>query len=199
MSTVAAPIRLCLKDNGLALTLDEFFDAEECEGYRYELARGVPEVALVPRDEHGLIVSALYEAIGVYKRAHPGIIHRFGGGSEIRLWIPGVESGRNPDVAVILRNAPQNSRGNKIPSLAMGVVFESKKVRQRDYVTKREEYLAYGLLEYWIVDPFEEKIVVLFRDGFSWVEHVFKTGENAEGLVCPAFKSTSPLFGDEEV
>ena len=24
---------------------------------------------------------------------------------------------------------------------------------KRDYEVKREEYLAYGLLEYWIVDP----------------------------------------------
>src|SRR5262245_39918469 len=89
-------------DHGRAMTLEEFRDAEEEEGYRYELARGVLEVTEVPNDPHGQIVSNLYDAISNYKRTHPGLILRYGGASEFRLWLPGMISGRNPDAALVL-------------------------------------------------------------------------------------------------
>ena len=47
-------------DHGRRLTLDEFREAEEEPGYRYELARGVLEVTEVPNDPHGQIVDNLH-------------------------------------------------------------------------------------------------------------------------------------------
>ena len=32
-------------------------------------------------------------------------------------------------------------------------VSEGTEARHRDYVTKREEYRVFGILEYWIIDP----------------------------------------------
>ena len=55
MATVNA-IRIGPADHGRRMTLEEFLEAEEEEGYRYELARGVLEVTEVPNDPHGLIV-----------------------------------------------------------------------------------------------------------------------------------------------
>ena len=51
MSTLAT--RIGPADHGRAMTLEEFRDAEEEPGYRYELARGVLEVTEVPNDPHG--------------------------------------------------------------------------------------------------------------------------------------------------
>ena len=62
-------------------------------------------------------------------------------------------SGRNPDVAVILRNTPKDRRGRRPPALVMEVVSEGSEAHERDYVTKCEEYLAFGIREYWIIDP----------------------------------------------
>jgi hypothetical protein len=42
--------------HGRAITLEEFREAEEEPGYRYELARGVLTVGEVPGDEHGQII-----------------------------------------------------------------------------------------------------------------------------------------------
>ena len=57
------------------------------------------------------------------------------------------------------------------------------KAHDRDYRVEREEYLAYGLAEYWIVDPDERRIVVFLRDGGTWVEQAFsKPEESASGL-----------------
>ncbi len=187
MSTTTAALRIGLADDGRAMTLEEFEDADCEEGYRYELARGVLEVTRVPGDSHGLIVCAFYDAIAAYRREHPGVIFRYGGASEFRLWLPAMVSGRNPDVAVALNNTPKDDRGVIPPALAIEVVSEGAEARRRDYQTKREEYLAFGLREYWMVDPAECRVTVLIRDGDAWVERLFQGDQAATGLVLPGF------------
>src|SRR5262249_29878776 len=107
----------------------------------------------------------LLSAIRDYQRDHPGVIYRAGGGSEYRFRLPAMQSGRHPDVAVTLRNTPRDWRGFRRASMAFEVVSKGAEARERDYVTKRAEYLAYGLLECWIVDPQEKTVIVLVRDG----------------------------------
>jgi Uma2 family endonuclease len=169
------------------MTLQEFWDAEGEEGYRYELARGVLEVTEVPNDPHGVIEWQFLLAFARYDQEHPGVIYRSGGGSSFRLWLPGMISGRNPDLAVVLRGTPKEDQGRRPPSLVVEVVSEGSEAHDRDYVTKREEYLAFGLREYWIVDRFARRVTVLIRDGDAWVERVFGDGQVASGLVLPGF------------
>jgi Uma2 family endonuclease len=69
----------------------------------------------------------------------------------------------------------------------MEVVSEGEEAHRRDYLTKREEYLAYGLFEYWIIDPIERKVTVLTRRGPTWHEQVFAGEQGASGLVLPGF------------
>ena len=196
MSTMTR-IRLGPADHGRVMTLDEFLEAEEEEGYRYELARGVLEVTHVPDDPHGVIVCHFYQALSLYMQAHPGVIRRFGGGSEFRLWLPGMISGRNPDVAVALKGAPRDLRGRRLPALAIEIVSEGGEAR--DYETKREEYLAYGLLEYWIVDPSLRKVTVLSRNGDVWAERIFTDGQPIASLVLPGFATkVSELWAEVE-
>src|SRR4051794_36233307 len=133
MATIAT--RIGPADHGRVMTLEEFRDAEEEEGYRYELARGVLEVTEVPDDSHGQIVCNLYRALATFQQAHPGVIRRYGGAGEFRLWLPGMNSVRNPDVAAVLQGAPKNLRGRRIPALAAEVV--SLGGETRDYETKR--------------------------------------------------------------
>jgi Uma2 family endonuclease len=96
-------------------------------------------------------------------------------------------SGRHPDVAVTLRNTPKDRRGYRRASLAIEVVSEGREAHERDYVTKRAEYLAYGLWEYWIVDPQTKTVTVLVRDGDAWVEQVYRDDQQALSLVLPGF------------
>src|SRR5262245_15005355 len=156
MATLTAPLRIGPADHGRPMTLEEFLEAEVEEGYRYELARGVLEVTEVPNDPHGDVVANLYDAISRHRRDHRGVVRRYGGGAEFRFWLPGMISGRNPDLAVVLRGAPRDWRGRRVPALAAEVV--SRGSVKRDYETKRQEYLAYGLLEYWIVDPLKRQV-----------------------------------------
>ena len=96
-------------------------------------------------------------------------------------------SGRNPDVAVALRGTPKDWRGRRPPSLAFEVVSEGSEAHERDYVTKRAEYLAYGLREYWIVDLQTKIVTVLIRDGDVWVEQVYRDDQQAVSVVLPGF------------
>src|SRR6266478_4181210 len=101
MASVAT--RIGPADHGRSMTLEEFRDADEEPGYRYELARGVLEVTNVPNDPHGQIEWNILQAIARYQQEHPGIIQRSGGSGSFRLWLRGMISGRNPDVAVVLK------------------------------------------------------------------------------------------------
>jgi Uma2 family endonuclease len=187
MATVTMPVFVGPADHGRMMTLDEFEEAEFEEGYRYELARGVLEVSEIPGELHGVIVWVLLRLVADYDRTHPGVIHRAGGGSEYRFRLPVMQSGRHPDVAVTLRNTPRDWRGFRRASVAFEVVSKGARSRERDYVTKRAEYLAYGLLEYWIVDPWEKMVTVLVRDGDAWREQIYRDDQLAEGLVLRGF------------
>jgi Uma2 family endonuclease len=187
-TTVAAPLRLGPADHGRTMSLEEFRDADEEAGYRYELARGVLEVSEVPNDPHGVVVSNLYDAISRYRRDHPSVVLRYGGGNEFRFWLPHMISGHNPDLGVVLRGAPKDWRGRRLPALAAEVV--SRGSGKRDYEVKREEYLAYGLLEYWIVDPFKHIVTVLTRRGDTWDETVFRDEQVISSMVLPGIVTT---------
>ncbi len=186
MATIT-PIQLGPADRGRRLSLREYLDAEMVEGFRYELARGVLEVAQIPDDAHGLIVWLLLGLIRDFERAHPGWIVRAGGGSEFRVTLPRARSARHPDVAVVVTGTAPDVRGRRRPAVAMEVVSPGTEARERDYREKREDYLAAGLLEYWIVDPESRRVTVLLRDGDTWEERVFGDGQRAEGLALPGF------------
>jgi Uma2 family endonuclease len=181
-----ATLRLGPADHGRAISLQEYLDADVEEGYRYELARGVLEVSEVPNDPHGVIVFNLYCAFADYRRAHPDQIYRFGGGGEFQFVLPEMISGRHPDVAVVLQGTPKDARGRRPASFAAEVVSPGAEAHERDHVTKREEYLAYGLREYWIIDPIERRVTVLVRDGDAWAETVVADGA-AASVVLPGF------------
>ena len=138
-----------------------------------------------------------------YKDAHPGVILRIGGGSEFQLWIPEMVSGRNPDLAIAFRGAPRDQDGRRPPFLVAEVVSGGRASNPRDYETKREEYLVFGLREYWIVDPRSRQVTVLVRaeeaGRASWTERVFRGEEVIEGSLLPGFPGTvAHLWADVE-
>ena len=96
---------------------------------------------------------------------------------------------RDPDVQMLLdRNDPRRENRRWLGAdLAVEVVSEDDP--RRDYVTKRREYLAAGVLEYWIVDPRPRfrRITVLVRDGDAWRERVFTDGDTATGELVAGF------------
>ncbi len=189
-------------DHGRPMTLDAFLEADEEPGHQYELARGVLEVTRVPNDPHWQVVSNLQDFFYQYRRENPGLILRIGGGGECQVLIPELVSGRNPDLAVVFRGTPKDSRGRQPPSLVAEVV--SRRGEVRDYQTKREEYLVFGLLEYWIIDPQRRQVIVLDRQDEgpvpTWSERIFEGNEAILSRLFPGFAArVADLWADLEL
>lgn len=96
---------------------------------------------------------------------------------------------RDPDVVFLRPGRVRDPR--KSPEgadLAMEVVSGDEEDRERDYVTKREEYANAGIPEYWIVDPDEKRVTVLVLAEGSYREHgVFEAGQTAASRLLPGF------------
>lgn len=176
-------------DQGRTMSLADFIDAVVVSGYGYELGRGVVEVTEVPNDSHGQVVDNLREAISQFRRENPEVIRRVPEGSGVQLVIPEWESERHPDLSVIFLNTPPNERGRRMPRLVIEVVSPGRSARDRDYLTKREEYLTFGIEEYWIVDPELRQVKVNSRSvsGNAWVDRDFRDDEVIESGLLKGF------------
>lgn len=128
------------------LSLEDWFALGEDESLRRaELCRGVLEVSPSPRRAHsGAILSIAEQLRSQVSRGHE-VYHELDMIVEPRT----PATVRQPDIVVIRAEAPE-------PLLARDVVLAIEVVspgsRRRDRVTKREEYAAAGIPNYWIVD-----------------------------------------------
>jgi Uma2 family endonuclease len=150
-----------------------------------ELSDGRLEELPVPTIFHQLLVDYLHAALKLYLASHP-TGKAFFAPLPVRLW-----SGkfREPDVIYLtwarlgdVHGQPQGA------DLVMEVVSEGEENRERDLETKRREYAAAGITEYWIIDPLEQHIVVLTLAGTAYREHgVFGRGTEATSALLPGF------------
>lgn len=164
-------------DQGKRMTLLEFDHAEGREGFNYELSRGVITVVDVPDRKHAFMVCEVREQFSAYRRAHPGRIDLLAHGGECKILLADLESERHPDLAVY-KSPPvddENLWATWVPEIVVEVVSTSS--RQRDYVDKRQEYLDFGVREYWIIDEEKQQMLVLRRSGGRWIEKIVHAGE----------------------
>ena len=169
MATATLPIQIGPADHGRRLSLAAFVRAEFEEGWLYELARGVVDVTEIPSPSHGQIVMRLVRLFVHYEMKHPGTIAYQAGGSDCRIRTPGLRSDRHPDQAIYLTPPPTpgpNVWARWTPDLVVEVV--SKGGEKRDYEEKAEEYLRAGIREYWVVDPFQRRVLIHRREGDTW-------------------------------
>ena len=181
-------IKIGLKDHGRRMSLEDFDLAEVQEGYIYELGRGVIVVSDVPKRRHLVQVGSARSQFETYKIIHPGRIDTIAGSGECKLLIPPYESERHPDVAVYLL-APtddENLWATWIPDLAIEVVSPGSE--QRDYEEKPQEYLRFGVREYWILDADKEEMLVHTRSGNKWEKRVIRSGEMYRPRWLPGFE-----------
>jgi len=159
-------------DHGRRMSLEEFDEAEGQEGHLYELSRGIVTVTDVPRRRHLLIVSATRDQLQSYKAAHPDLIQIIASGNECKLLVDDLDSERHPDVAVYLTPPPEQEDRNFwrrwVPEIVIEVISPSS--RRRDYQEKPEEYLRFGVKEYWIVDAGKRTMIVMRRSRGRWAE-----------------------------
>lgn len=80
-----------------------------------------------------------------------------------------------------------------VPEIVVEVVSPSS--AERDHVEKREDYLAFGVLEYWIIDAARPHVVVLRRSRGAWAERTIGARGSYRTRLLPGFVlSPRPIF-----
>ncbi|MEO8164765.1 MAG: Uma2 family endonuclease [Betaproteobacteria bacterium] len=150
-----------------------------------ELSDGCIEVLPMPNPLHQRIVKFLFRVLEAF-------VLGLGSGEVLFAPLPvrlGPGKYRDPDIVYLKpgrvtdpRHQPQGA------DLAIEVVSADEEDRERDLVTKRDEYARAGISEYWIVDPREFKITVLTLDGQSYRMYgEFGGGQMATSVLLPGF------------
>src|SRR3954453_12560657 len=187
-TAVRKPVHVGPEDDGRRMALERFDRAIGREGYLYELNKGVIEVTNVPAPTHGKQVQEIRNQLVVYQVANPGLIDFLAGPGGSKLLIGADESERHPDLSTYLSPPPTNRRevwAIWIPEIVIEVVSESSV--KRDYQDKPDEYLHFGVREYWIVDALKQQMTALTRQGGQWKPHVLKPTQKYTTRILPGF------------
>ncbi|HEV3003457.1 MAG TPA: Uma2 family endonuclease [Pirellulales bacterium] len=170
------------------MSLDDFESAEATSGRIYELARGMVVVIEVPGRPHVIQLNAVRRQFSAYDVVNPGTIRALLGSGECKVLVTQFDTERHPDLAVYKTAPPDEDDfwASWVPEIVVEVVSPSS--RRRDYVEKREEDLARGALEYWIVDGEREELLVLRRSRGAWVEHTVKSPKTCRTRLLPGFE-----------
>ena len=108
---------------------------------------------------------------------HPGWINYLAGGAESKVLIGPAESERHPDLSVYLDPEPavKSVWSQWIPAIVIEVV--SDRSSKRDYEEKPDEYLMFGVREYWIVDADRKELLAMTRFRGQWKPKRYKPSE----------------------
>ncbi|MEH2359717.1 Uma2 family endonuclease [Nostoc sp.] len=101
---------------------------------------------------------------------------------------------RRPDVCVITNEQAKSIESTSAilktaPPLLVEVV--SPESIDRDYNQKTSEYAAMGVVEYWIVDPLENKVTVCLLNLSSYKQTVFMRDERIVSRTFPELTLTA--------
>jgi Uma2 family endonuclease len=194
MGTTA--IKLTPADHGRRMSLADFEHAEVQEGRLYELGRGIVVVSDVPKPRHLAQLTAVRRQLAAYDLAHPGRLFTVAGGSDCKILLPTLESERHPDLALYKTPPPSDDDGawrDWVPEVVIEIVSPGSE--QRDYHEKSEEYLAFGVREYWVFDADRGEMLVLRRSKGAWVERVLRPPEVYRTRLLPGLEfACGPVF-----
>lgn len=158
-----------------------------------EFDGGIIEVLPMPTDKHQVIL-LLYDLLRKFLRPLGGKVLV----APLRLQIrPGTF--REPDI-LLVRDARDPRRQDRF-WLGADLVVEivSADDPERDIVTKRADYAAAGISEYWIVNPLDATITVLALEGDTYrTAGLYLRGEQAVSVLLAGFAITVDEVFDAE-
>lgn len=149
---------------GLRMTADEYLALGETQ-QRYELIDGVVVMSPSPRPLHNrlaLRIAALIDQHGGFGKAclvFPETEIRLNRGKVYRPDITVYKAGRLP---------ANVERLELPPDLVVEILSPGSK--PFDYITKRDDYEAFGVQEYWVVDPETGGVRAWHRHGSKLIE-----------------------------
>lgn len=171
-------------------TFEEYLTYDDGDN-RYEFVNGKLVLMALPTGRHADLVDFLQDAFKAE-------ILRLNLDWAVRPGNVGVRTtetkSRLPDLVVITEAQRQALRSTAAvlqspPPLVVEVV--SEKTKTIDYRSKRSEYAALDIPEYWIVDPLEEQVAVLLNNEGLYEETVFRGSERIISQTFPELALTA--------
>jgi Uma2 family endonuclease len=167
-----------------AWSVDDYLDLDT--NRLVEFSNGRIEVPPLPTESHQLILAFLYRLLAAFVEAR-GLGLVLPAALPVRLW---PRKFREPDIVFMLAEHAhrRHERFWEGADLVVEVVSPDPKDRKRDLETKRREYARAGIPEYWIVDPQQQRILVLSLAGQAYrVQGDFGPGAEATSVFLPGF------------
>jgi Uma2 family endonuclease len=145
---------------GIVLTPVEFDRADFEDGWRYELVNGVLLVTPIPLESEANPNEELGRLLRNYQ-----VDHSEGKALDSTLPERIVKTGPNRRRAdrIIHAGLGRRPKKDETPTMIVEFVSRRKRDRERDYRTKRSEYLKAGVTEYWVIDRFLRTMTVFVR------------------------------------
>ncbi len=170
--------------NGRQLTPREFDRAEFDPNYRYELVNGVCIVAPPPDENERDPNGELEYWLRAYRHGPNG--HHL----DATLSEHTIETGANRRRAdrVIWCGLGRRPKRGELPTIAVEFVSQGTRNWRRDYEIKRDEYLAAGIREYWIVDRFERTLTVWLKTETGRRKKTLREGQTYQTDLLPGFE-----------
>jgi Uma2 family endonuclease len=161
-----------------AWTVEEYLRLTDSTNRFVEYTDGRIEVLEMPTIAHQRILTYLFVAMHNFVVQHGLGEVLFAG---LRVQVDDAKF-REPDIVFLRRGHEANVQNRywNAADLVLEVVSDDPESRKRDVVTKRADYAAAGIPEYWIVDPAEERVTVLTFENGAYVT----LGEYAPGDVA---------------
>jgi len=182
------------------LTFEEYLTYEDDTDNRYELIDG--ELITLPPESgpNNFIANYLLFTLASSGFVPLMLIRTHMCEIQVPILREGDSANRYPDL-VILRPEHILLTASRLtitldmppPQLVVEVVSPGRVGRDRDYISKRSQYAARNIPEYWIVDPQEQMVAVLRLESGEYVEVGVFQGEQA--LVSPTFPQLNLTAG----
>jgi Uma2 family endonuclease len=176
------------------MTLEEWADLPEDE--MGELVDGRLEEEEMPSFIHELVVIWLGHALRTWL-AGKGFV----GGSGVKLAVA-PRRGRMPDLVVYLPGGKRPAPRGLVrvpPDIAVEIVTPTPRDARRDRVVKLDEYAAFGVRFYWMVDPELESLEILELGADGRYVHALGATEEPARTVpgCPGLVLDLPALWAE--
>lgn len=173
--------------NGIAMTVEEFdVVAESDDLYQYELIHGVLIVNPIPSEQESDPNEELGHLLRKYGEDDPH-------GSVLDVTLPEryVQTGENrrrADRVIWAGLGRVPDPRTDVPTIVVEFVSHGRRNWLRDYIDKRDEYLALGVQEYWIFDRFRRTLTVYRQTEQGVAEQIVPEAKTYRSDILPGFE-----------
>jgi Uma2 family endonuclease len=188
MAEVESSLRLDAGANGMYMTPEEFEAIDDWdENYRYELIQGVVVVNPAVSDGEADPNDDLGYLLRHYKETHPlgSVLDYTVYERDVRV---GKKTIRRCDRALWIGLGRDPDTRRDVPTIVVEFVSSGRRNFLRDFVDKRQEYLAAGVKEYWVINRFGGTMHVFFPPDGLKAERVVEESETYTTPLLPGFE-----------